>query len=109
MENKQVQQQVVHQADSNMINNLMQMREKIKEVCSKCVNQRVRIQTFDGFICEGYIVDIKGGCVYVMVSASHPHVHDQRFFSPFFPSGYYDNVILPLVLYELLVITLLYT
>lgn len=66
----------------------------------RCLNRHVRIQTINGQLYEGTVVHIDDGHIYLETAGYaqrqwiHPH---------------YSPAILPLVLYELLVITLLYT
>ncbi|WP_246056178.1 hypothetical protein [Alteribacter natronophilus] len=59
------------------------------------MNQRVRVQTIDGLVYEGTIVNCDRGLLYLR--ADHPEWYGRS----------YDDFIIYLVLYELLVITLL--
>ncbi|MGN7359734.1 hypothetical protein ACTHPF_19155 [Paenibacillus sp. SAF-054] len=92
------QQQTLYQADPQMSQSLKSVRDQFTHMCQKHVNQLVRIETLDGDVFEGMIVNCNKGILYIqMPMAQH---HGQRSFS---------GAILPLVLYELLVITLLAT
>jgi len=93
---------VLYQADAPTIQHVKSMRDHVKNICRQHINQKVRVETLDGQQFEGVIVNCDRGMLYL--SVPHPHAH-----RAFYGSPYYSNVILPLVLYELLVITLLYT
>lgn len=87
--------QVLYQADPNVLNTLRSIRERIHAICNTYVNRYVRVQTLDGRVVEGIIVRCDHGHLYLWVS--------HRAYGPD------TGTILTLVLYELLVITLLYT
>ncbi|MCJ8012106.1 hypothetical protein MUG84_10160 [Paenibacillus sp. KQZ6P-2] len=92
------QQQTLYQAEPNMSHTLKSLREQFSHICRKHINQHVRVETLDGDVFEGTIVNCNKGILYIQMTM--PQQTGQRSF-------YYNNVILPLVLYELLVITLL--
>lgn len=94
------QQQTLYQAEPNTSHALKSVREQISHICMKYVNQQVRIETLDGDVFEGMIVNCNKGILYIQMPI--PQQTGQRSFV-------YNNLILPLVLYELLVITLLAT
>lgn len=97
----------LYQAEQDLVQSVNNARERLYEVARKNVNQPVRVQTMAGHVHDGVIVNVDDCHLYLSVA-----VHDQArgFFNPLFQQAYtYNNVILPLVLYELLVITLLYT
>lgn len=103
-----VAQHTIYQCDSTTAQHIKGIREKIQAVAGHCVHRKAVVHTIDGHIYEGTIVDVKHGCLYLMMpQPQQPSAGQQRFFSPFPTAGYYGNVILPLVLYELLVISLL--
>lgn len=95
------QEQILYQVGSNNIHSLKSTRDHLHHLCRKHVNQLVRIETLDGDVFEGVIIQCDKGILYLRLPGKGSH----RGFGP----NYYNNVILPLVLYELLVITLLYT
>ncbi|WP_223068949.1 hypothetical protein [Paenibacillus caui] len=98
------QQKVLYQADSGSIQTLKSIRSHLHNVCRQHVNQFVRIETLDRQVFMGRIVGCDKGLLYLAVPYQRGH---RAFFgSPFFSN---DELILTLVLYELLVITLLYT
>ncbi|WP_234032929.1 hypothetical protein [Paenibacillus faecalis] len=92
---------ILYQAGENYSHGLKSTRDHIHHLCRKHMNQLVRVETMDGDVFEGIIVHCDRGIMHLSLPASNSY----RGFNPFF----YSDVILPLVLYELLVITLLYT
>lgn len=84
--------QPLYYADAQWCEQVRNVRRKLYEICGHCTRRMVRVQTIDGHTYEGTVVGIDSGCLRLAV-------RDQRFFGAGF--------ILPLVLYELLVITLL--
>lgn len=98
------QHRVIYQADRNMVHHLSSMRSHLHQVCGQYTNRIVRVETMDGQVVTGRLVSCDRGLMHLAV----PHHHGQRaFFGS--PSFGYDETILTLVLYELLVITLLST
>lgn len=97
------QQQALYQADPNMSHTLKSVRDQFSHICRKHVNQHVRIETLDGDVFEGLLVKCDKGILYIQM----PQHGGQRSYMGRPPV--YNNAILPLVLYELLVITLLAT
>lgn len=96
-----MQQRVVYQADNNYIQNLKSVRHQLHGICRQHVNQFVRVQTIDGQVLTGRIIGCDRGMFYLGV---RDHGEGRAFFG-----SSSDEAILTLVLYELLVITLLYT
>ncbi|MGN7763164.1 hypothetical protein [Paenibacillus sp. 22594] len=94
-------QKVLYQADNHYIQSLKTVRNHLHGICRQHANQFVRVQTLDGQVFTGRIVGCDRGLIYLKVQ----HHGGQR---AFFGSSS-DEMILTLVLYELLVITLLYT
>ncbi|GIO41104.1 MULTISPECIES: hypothetical protein [Paenibacillus] len=96
------QQKVLYRADESSIQKLRSMREHFHHICRHYTNQFVRIETMDGHVITGRIVNCDRGLLHLAV----PNQGTPRaFFNPYNQ----DELILTLVLYELLVITLLYT
>jgi hypothetical protein len=85
----------IYQADPQWSDQVRLMRQQLTAVCGKCKNRRVRVHTVDGHIYEGTVIGHEGSMLYLAAK-------DQRFFAPY-AAGY----ILPLVLFDLLAITLL--
>lgn len=96
---------IVYQCQHDMAEQIRAHRQGIYDALQHCSNRPIRVQTIDGATYDGYVSEVKNGCLYLMTAQP---TYDSRAFNPFFPqSYYYNNVILPLVLYELLVISLL--
>lgn len=89
------QTQVLYQADHNFVQQLRPLREHLQNICSQFINQRVRVQTIDGLVYEGTIVNCDRGLLYLRID--NPERYRQG----------YNDFIIYLVLYELLIITLL--
>lgn len=97
----------VYQADPNAIQTLQRIREQVQHCCNNCMHRQVRVQTMDGQVLDGVIAGVDQKHLYLSVPAVDA---EQRQFFPGFYPGFYNpasSVILPLVLYELLVISLL--
>lgn len=107
--------QVIYEADRTHVDTVKTLREKLHGVCkTKLMHRYVRVQTLDGHEYEGVVVFIDGGQIYLSLAEED----DNRFYPgpypgypyPAYPYTPYNpgNAILPLVLYDLLAITLLY-
>lgn len=97
------QQKVLYHADSNSIQTLKSIRTQLHNLCREYANHFVRIETIDGQVFIGRIVNCERGLLYLSVPS---HGTNRAFFNSYHNN---DELILTLVLYELLVITLLYT
>jgi hypothetical protein len=98
---------VIYQADDRSAQTMRTLRNQLHDLCRRYVNQAVKVETLDGHTFTGRIVGCHRGVLYLAVPA--PGAARQPWGSPYpypYPPGYSD-VILPLVLYELLVISLL--
>ncbi|MGV2644024.1 hypothetical protein GNF86_21900, partial [Clostridium perfringens] len=93
------QEQTLYQAEPNMRHNIKSVRDHIHHLCKQHANQLVRVETLAGDVFEGTSMHCEKG----ILALSMPGYGNQRGFG----HSYYNNVILPLVLFELLVITLL--
>lgn len=97
--------EMVYQASPEAVQTLHQIRESVHKCCQSCMNRIVRVQTMDGEVYEGMLMGMDHKHLYLSIAQGV----DQR---QFFPGGVFyppaSSVILPLVLYELLVISLLY-
>ncbi|MNW46261.1 hypothetical protein D3C74_235480 [compost metagenome] len=100
------QQRVLYQADNNTAQNIRAYRDHLHNICRHHVHKYVRIETLDGQIAVGRIVNCDKGLLNIAVKNNEGH-HGHGSYGRGF--GYNDELILTLVLYELLVITLLYT
>lgn len=110
--------QVVYQLHPNSAASIKNMRDQFHQLCGQYLNHQVRVQTIDGHQYEGTLTSIEGGHLYLSPAADTAQTGVTpypRAYYPGYPSpGYspyaqynYANTILPLVLYELLVISLL--
>jgi hypothetical protein len=88
---------VIYQADPSHTHVVKHMKDHIHSIGKQYLGHKVRVQTLDGNVLDGTIIKIEGTHLYL-----HIHTHDHRAF--YNPAA---ATILPLVLYELLVITLL--
>jgi len=100
------QQQVIYQVNPNTAHALNSIREQLHTAARPYINQRVVVQMLDGHTYDGIIVDVDGCILYL--SESQPP-HQRQFLNPLYQQYQYNNVILPLVLFELLAITLMIT
>jgi len=87
---------VVYQAEAQHTAMVMEVRERVMNMCGGHMHKYVCVQTVDGHIFEGMLVHIDHCILYLQCTMRDP----RAFMSPY-------NTVLPLVLYELLVITLL--
>lgn len=87
---------MLYEADPKHTAMVMEVRDRIMSMCGGYMHKFVCVQTLDGHVFEGMIVHIDRTALYLQCS-----MHDPRaFMNPY-------NAILPLVLYELLVVSLL--
>lgn len=96
----------IYQMDPAMVESLHNMKQQIHGLCMDHMNRPVRVQTIHGQTFEGHIVHIDAVIMYLKPMPGHV----RSFFNPLAAAQQqyaYNNVILPLVLYELLVISLL--
>ncbi|TYP73256.1 hypothetical protein [Paenibacillus methanolicus] len=99
MQSAGLQEQTIYQANPGMHPAMKSMRDQLHHVCRQHVNRYARVETMDGDVFEGVIVHCDKGILYLKI----PGKGMRRSFS----QNTYEDVILPLVLYELLVITLM--
>lgn len=99
----------IYQADASMLHAIQQNREHLHHVCRQHMNRRVMVHTSDGHTHEGVIVGFDDHYLYLNIAVS---VEMRQLYpaalSPFY-NPLYAQTILPLVLFNLLTITLLYT
>ncbi|MBW7453221.1 hypothetical protein ACFOLF_17260 [Paenibacillus sepulcri] len=93
----------IYQCDSNHHETLRSIRDHLHQLCGRHANRLVRIETMDGDVFEGHIVHCDRGIVYICLLNE---VHNRGFF-PVPPNPYYNRFVLPLVLFNLLTISLL--
>ncbi|MBP1996828.1 hypothetical protein [Paenibacillus eucommiae] len=90
------QSNVIFQADPSHIDILRYIKDSNHSICSQYLGHPVRVETIDGHVFEGVIVYMDGRNLHLQVQEQN-----RAFYNPV------AATILPLVLYELLVITLL--
>lgn len=89
---------VVYQAHTPLLQSVQQTRNALHQTVRQYTGRKVQVQNIDGQIWEGIIVSADRGILYLQVTPMHGYPEPRALFGP---------TILPLVLYELLVITLL--
>lgn len=94
----QEQGQVIYQAPSQAVQTMFQFKSELCQAAAHCLNRPVRIHTVHGYVHDGVIVNIDDDHIYLQVSDAG----NRQFYNPL-----YASTILPLVLYNLLVISLL--
>jgi hypothetical protein len=99
-----IQPQVIYQADPALVQAMQSTKANIIEQSKQCMHKPVRVQTIQGHQLEGTIVHLDHQYMYLKVEMN-PETNRQLF-NPYY-NPYNSGVILPLVLYELLVISLL--
>jgi hypothetical protein len=104
----------VYTAEKDVVNLLHKTRQKVHGACSQCMHRPVRIETVDGDVFEGMIVNVDKHYIYLLPGLSgSAHIHMTRSPYPYSPGPYYPpynpyaQQILPLVLFNLLAITLI--
>ncbi|GFN31555.1 hypothetical protein [Paenibacillus xylaniclasticus] len=86
---------ILYKADAQHVKHVLDIRNKINPICGNHMHRHVVVETVDGHKYTGVIVHVDERCLYLQCAWQDP-----RSFMPY-------NVILPLVLFELLVISLL--
>ncbi|ANS75048.1 hypothetical protein AWM70_10900 [Paenibacillus yonginensis] len=111
---------VIYELHPDTVNSMKGVREQLHQCCGKYLNHDVSVRTMDGHVFEGNITALDGGHLYLSVAAQPStqgpspdkralyYGHPRPPFYPY-PYPYYNpgRVILPLVLYELLAVSLL--
>ncbi|MCZ8518357.1 MULTISPECIES: hypothetical protein [Paenibacillus] len=101
------QPQAIYEADTTVIDTLHKCREQIHSICTQHLHKPVRVHTTHGQYHEGVIVHIDAYHIYLQLPPEHSRAlfPGPYGYPPFNP--YYNNVILPLALFDLLTIALL--
>ncbi|WP_127530881.1 hypothetical protein [Paenibacillus kobensis] len=89
------EQKILYKADAQHVKHVRDIRNKINPICGNYMHRHVAVETVDGHKYTGVIVHVDERCLYLQCAWQDP-----RGFMPY-------NAILPLVLFELLVIALL--
>lgn len=102
--------QLVYEADASLMQSVQKCRERVHHVCRRYMNHRVRIRTAAGQQVEGIIVGVDDHYVYLDTSGNAAMMRPPYppYYGPYNPyyNPYYSTV-LPLALFDLLVISLL--
>lgn len=131
MEQIQAHQQVIYQADSNVAQVLKKAKQNVQQMCSHHLNKPVRVQLQNGQYYEGVIANVDQNYLYLSVpelrsssctsctDRQPPYGYSPYGYQPYgypgyggygynpYVGSYASNVILPLVLFDLLAISLL--
>lgn len=102
--------QMVYEADASLMQSMQQCRERVHHICRQHMNRRVRIRTTAGQHVEGVIIGVDDHYVYLDTSGTAAMMRPPYppYYGPYNPyyNPYYSTV-LPLALFDLLVISLL--
>ena len=93
------QEQTLFRMDPTTMNNLKSIQDHVTNTCKHHVNTLVRVETVDGDVFEGLLIHCERGILYLKL----PSPMTNRCFLP----GFQNDVVLPLVLFNLLAISLL--
>ncbi|MBY9081840.1 hypothetical protein KIH86_17480 [Paenibacillus sp. HN-1] len=114
-------QNLIYQADSASVHHVRKVRDQMHGSLKHYMNRKVRVQTIDGEVYEGCIAGLDAGHLYLTVmyeatttttTTTMPAPPARAFFpSPFHPTHFPVNpagsALLPLVLFNLLAISLI--
>ncbi|GIP14306.1 MAG: hypothetical protein E7L01_23080 [Paenibacillus macerans] len=99
LQQQRKQEHTLYRMDPTTRHNLKSIQDHIANICNNHVNTLVRVETVDGDVFEGILIHCEKGILYLRLPS---HV-TSRGFVP----GYYNDFVLPLVLFNLLAISLL--
>lgn len=102
-------EKTLYKADPDLVQSFQKVREQMHKMCHQAMNRRVRAETIDGQVFEGNLVQVNGSTLFLQMDAFRPYPYGPGPYPTPYPYPYnpYSNVILPLVLYDLLALTLL--
>ncbi|MFK7694653.1 hypothetical protein [Paenibacillus sp. HJGM_3] len=95
----------IYKAKAEVHKLIKQCKEEAYHACKQYLNRYVRLERTNGAVHEGYIVHVDADYVYL-----HLPQQQTRYFNPYYPgygNYFYNSTVLPLVLFDLLAITLL--
>lgn len=111
------QMQTVFERDREEIKLLKRCKDNALDACNKCIGKRVGVQTLDGSYYEGQLLGADKQYMYLQVAtpntsapyAPATYANDAYRQYPYYYNPYYNpySAVLPLVLFDLLAITLL--
>ncbi|MFC5530779.1 hypothetical protein [Cohnella yongneupensis] len=93
----------IYQVDSKVHHTLKTVHNHLHQLCANHANRLVKVETMEGDVFEGHIVHCDRGILYICLSNEGA----ARGFFPGPVNPYYNNFVLPLVLFNLLTISLL--
>ncbi|MCG7408781.1 hypothetical protein MH117_15220 [Paenibacillus sp. ACRRX] len=93
------QEQALYQMDPTTMHNLKSIQDHIGDICNNHVNKLVRVETVDGDVFEGLLIHCERGILYLRLPSHGP----SRGLVP----NFHNDFILPLVLFNLLAISLI--
>ncbi|WP_150267569.1 hypothetical protein [Paenibacillus tepidiphilus] len=106
---------VIYQADPAVAQHYHGVRNTLHHTCKPYLNHKVKVETHDGIAHEGVLAGMDGKNLYLLITVNTDPV--RGFYNPYYkpypyppypyPGPVSGNAILPLVLYELLAISLL--
>ncbi|RAR45776.1 hypothetical protein [Paenibacillus sp. MDMC362] len=114
MNNYSTQPQMLFQCDHQMAHSMKKHKEHAHAALKKAVNRKVRVQTLDDEVFEGVIINLDAKNVYIQIEQGDrgfypgPYPRPRPPFPPYPYNPYYSNVILPLALFDLLAVSLLW-
>ncbi|SDS73857.1 hypothetical protein SAMN05444162_2158 [Paenibacillaceae bacterium GAS479] len=91
----------IYECETYAHHTLRSVKDHLNQLCAQNAHRLVKVETMDGEVYEGTIVLCDRSIVYLSLS----NEGNSRAFTPG-AQGPYNNVILPLVLFDLLAITL---
>lgn len=109
---------VIYQADPAAVKHMQGVRDSLHQSCKPYLNHQVQVQTLHGQMHEGTLagMDSKNLYLTVTVTMENGRGYYNPYYKPYpgygypgypYPGAVSSNVIVPLVLYELLAISLL--
>ncbi|ANA82127.1 hypothetical protein PVOR_14054 [Paenibacillus vortex V453] len=103
MNNYTNQQQMLFQCDHQLVHSMKKHRENAHAAMKNVMNRKVRVHTMDDEAFEGTVINVDAKNVYILVEQGN-----RGFYPGYPPFGPNPNVILPLALFNLLAVSLLW-
>ncbi|RUS45756.1 hypothetical protein [Cohnella sp. AR92] len=96
---------VIYRPEPQLVQHLKSLQDHVHRLCLPHTHKLVKVETTDGDVFEGHIAHCDKGILYLRLSTEG---HSRAFFPGAFPAANpYSNFVLPLVLFNLLTISLL--
>ncbi|AZS14652.1 hypothetical protein [Paenibacillus lutimineralis] len=93
------QEQTLYRMDPTTMHNLRSIQDHIENICKNHIDKLVLVKTVDGDVFEGLLIHCERGILYLRL----PSHGTCRGFVP----GFHNDFVLPLVLFNLLAISLI--